>query len=702
MNVERIRTFFSSENRRLHLCVIVAASIGVFFRVLENGFVWDDVDYLVNKNVYRRFDIVSIFTSPANNFEYLPIRDLTNSMDFLIWGESPWGHHLTSLFIHILAALLVYLLSENLLAGDEHSDPSSSIVIIPLMAGLLFALHPLQAQSVSWVGGRNVLLAGMFSFLALYLFLKYLSSDNRSFYVWGVIAFLCAVLSKATAIVLPLLLTLASFHRPTGKSLKNQMYALLPFWVLSGIFYFVHTKVAFSNGVVFTAEDVTLASRIAVSLQIPWFYIVKFIYPVNLSPEYDIKFVQRIVSTEVIISAAGLILLVTAAFRLRRKDPLCFFGVAWFFLSLVPVLKIFTTSTIVADRYSYIPLLGLTLAVTSLSVKNLIKKHFTLLIFSMFLMCSVLGVLSYRESLVWQSDEKLFQRGIQSSPTNSKHYSNLGLYYFARKDYSKAFPLLDTARNLGEAEDKFEFCMAILHMERGEYKDAINALNRALHKNEEYDLALLKLAEIYGRLGEYENAYVNCMKVLAIKGQVEWETRERAEKDRKIYLAKIAPVLYEMRRQVAASPDDVRLRGEMALKLDRLLFHEEALKEYRELERIGMKGWELQYNIGNVLMKLKRFSEAEKAFQVTISLNPNNKDAFNNYGIALKELKDYRNAIAAFNQALVIDPQFSKAKFNKLSAYYRMGDRKEAGRLAHELVAVFPEMKHRVAMVIEP
>ncbi|GAM08951.1 transmembrane and TPR repeat-containing protein F38B6.6 [Geobacter sp. OR-1] len=688
--------FFSVTSRRQHLFIIAVVSLATFFSVVNNGFVWDDAGYLLSRSALRNFDLVTIFTSAANSIEYLPVRDLTSAIDFLVWGESPWGHHLTSLVIHVISGLLAYLLAEEVVAVGDGETFHWQQAFVPLATGLLVALHPLQAQAVSWVGCRNVILAGMFSFLATLLYLKFLSSGSRKLYLWGVVIFVCAMLSKATAIILVLLLTLASLYRPAGKKITEHLLYLAPFWVLTAVFYFVHTGVAFNNRVLSQSTPETLLSRVAVSVQIPWFYIAKFIFPANLSPEYDIAFPQRFSSPIVIAAVAGLLALTTVVVVYRRKEPLLFFGMAWFFLSLIPVLKIFVASTIVADRYCYIPIFGLSLALSSVVGKLAGERGRAAVSAGLLLLVSLFAVLSFRESLVWSSDETLFRRGIEASPTNGKHYSNLGLYYFRRKMYDKAFPLLDKARMTTYSRDYYSYCKAELHIERKEYPEAIAALEKALWRNDKFDLALMKLGETYEAVGDFESAFAQYSKLLTLDWFVPWEVRERAEKLRNRLAGKINGELDLMRGEVAAAPENLRLRGELALKLDRLMLYEEALKEYKALESHGMKGWELHYNIGNVLMKLKRFGEAARSFQACIAYNRNNKDAYNNLGIAFKELKDYQRARDAFEQVLSLDPHFAMAQFNLANVYYLMGRHEDAKRLATKLFSESPEMKAKV------
>jgi tetratricopeptide (TPR) repeat protein len=162
----------------------------------------------------------------------------------------------------------------------------------------------------------------------------------------------------------------------------------------------------------------------------------------------------------------------------------------------------------------------------------------------------------------------------------------------------------------------------------------------------------------------------------------------------------IKPRLYEMKKKVAASPNDLNLRGEFALKLDQLTLYEEALAEYRAMEQFGMKSWQLQFNIGNVCKKLKRYQEASLAYEKSLTMNPANKDAWNNLGVALKESKDYEKSLKALERAVAIDPGFMKARYNLVVTNSLMGRRDEASRLGEQLLKDAPEMSGQIYPLI--
>jgi tetratricopeptide (TPR) repeat protein len=673
------------------MLMVAAAALVTFCRVVGNGFVWDDTVYLVDRFATRQLKLADIFTAPANGIEYLPVRDLTTALDFKLWGMAPWGHHLTSLLIHLLSALLVYLLAEELIKSGSDSDRSAGS-FASLTAAVLFAVHPLQAQAVSWVGGRNVLLAGLFTFTALLLYLRFLTSSGRSFYFGALVAFLCAILSKATAVIFPLLLCLAVIHRPAGKRMVRHLVDILPFFLLAVILYFVHTGIAAKVNILNAGAGVPFAVTIAKSLQIPWFYIGKFLYPVGFSPEYDVKFATSLLSLPVLGASAGLALLIAVALLARRNFCGVFFGVAWYLIAIVPVLNFFGTNPVVADRYAYIPILGLCLSAGVL-VDWVIARRGLLLVAGVTLfLVAFLGYTSYGESKAWSSEETLWSHGIKNAPDNGKNYANLGIFYFNNKEYAKAFPILLKIRETSYPWDYYDYCAGRLHLEKGELPEAIKSLQSAIARNEKFDKPYFLLGEVFERIGDYEEAYVSYSKGLPLKTASVWEDREQAEKARARIWSILSRKLDEMRRQSSAAPNDLNLIGELALKLDRLMFYDEALAEYHKLERLGMNRWQLQFNIGNLYKKKQQLPQAAEYFRLSLKANPTNPDAWNNLGIVCREMKLFSDAVTSFEKAMAIAPQFAYAPLNLALTYRQMGDSTKAARFFDFTKKKFPEL----------
>ena len=160
----------NSDEKKWHILGLLALVILVFAKTLSFEFVWDDLILLVDQGVYESASLPQLFLTPLNGLEYLPIRDLTYVINYKLWGWNPLGFHLTNLVLYFLNVWAVYgftmRLNETVLSTDkgvlDWKPP-----IAGLMVATIFATHPVHSEVVSFIHGRNVLLSGLFFFLAL-------------------------------------------------------------------------------------------------------------------------------------------------------------------------------------------------------------------------------------------------------------------------------------------------------------------------------------------------------------------------------------------------------------------------------------------------------------------------------------------------------------------------------------------------------
>ena len=172
-----------SVHQNLHLLIILSFVVAVFGASTRFDFVWDDHIHLIGHDVYASFDLGRIFFSLANQVEYLPIRDVSYALDYALWGENPFGFHLTNLTLYFLNAVFVYLMTRRLtplLFSTRRAISERKTGEVALLTALLFAVHPLHSEPVSFISCRNVLLSGLFSFMSCHFFLKHLEIGRAS------------------------------------------------------------------------------------------------------------------------------------------------------------------------------------------------------------------------------------------------------------------------------------------------------------------------------------------------------------------------------------------------------------------------------------------------------------------------------------------------------------------------------------------
>ncbi len=248
-----------------------------YLPALNNGFVWDDDDYIKNNLLIRSINLKEIFSTNLMG-NYHPLTVLVYAIQYKFFEVSEKGYHAFNLFLHLLNVLLVFFAVFRL----------SNKSIVALVAALLFALHPMHVESVAWASELKDLLYTFF-FLASYIFyMKYLDDGKNKYYVFALFLFLLSLLSKAMAASLPLLLVLTDYFKGQKFNAKTLLQKV-PFFLLSLIFGFVAVHAQKSSGAVDTATF-DMGQRIIFASYGFITYLVKLALPLQLCSYYGYQF----------------------------------------------------------------------------------------------------------------------------------------------------------------------------------------------------------------------------------------------------------------------------------------------------------------------------------------------------------------------------------------------------------------------------
>lgn len=511
----------TSHSNRYHIrdlvIIFLAVSI-VYGATLTNGFVWDDHAIVQSRKVYRTFDLRAMFLSPGNEVEYYPLRDISYAIDYKIWGErTAAGFHASNLVIYLLTMFIVYFVSLEIIKLLRPEILPMPLHRVSLLVTLLYALHPIQVQSVSLVACRSVLLAGLFFYAACFLYLRSWKHDSclsAPLYGGAVICFLLALLSKSAVIIFPLVLCGIEWSRLSG--IRKKVERTAPFFLISLFFYFVFRSVAIKSQVIIettTNSSIMLwEQKIAIAGQIPWFYIKKLILPFGFVVEYEDVFSQKITDGMVMLAICGVIALILFVCKLRPSYPHLLFGVFWFFVTLLPVMNFFSTNPIVADRYAYFPSYGFSLilgATIILGIKN--SKLPSCL--AIICIC-IMSIISFQMVRVWKSDISLWESNIKTAPGQIKAYTNLGWAYFCHKDYAKAFEVFRQEQTINPDSINYDLAQGYRHFLGHNYQEAIKELQLALQKKQDAQYPLYLLARSYMIIGDHERASMALKRIL--------------------------------------------------------------------------------------------------------------------------------------------------------------------------------------------
>jgi len=494
-----------------HVIILTLLVASVFGNTLGHGFVWDDTLFVPDGEVYRSFDISAIFlTLKANGLEYLPIRDLSYAFDCNLWKDNPAGYHLSNLLYFWLTILVLYFFAVRLVELSSQKDSPvnrDDVHNIAFVSAALFAVHPIHSEAVSFITCRNVLLSGLFFFISCYAWLEYLTGRGKQrvmMYAAALFFFLLSIFSKATGIILPLILLVETWIISRSFA-RRQMTVLAPFFILSAGAFLLFTEIARKTDVFLRDQYSTAVSdKIILAVQIPSFYLVKLVLPFDFSADYGTEqFNTTLATPGGICSLLLLIMLTLTIWLCRNKAALVSFAISWFLISLIPVLHLFPTIPVVADRYVYLPSFGFCFVFAVTGTRFLGRRF----LFGAAPLLMLLAILTCRQNLVWKNEKILWENTLAVSPRSATALAELGrIYFWEERNVPIAMEMYRRSSEVNAGDPAFDIFQGHLLMMKKDFPNAIIAFRRAVDKDPENIEAVINLGRAYQSTGAVENA----------------------------------------------------------------------------------------------------------------------------------------------------------------------------------------------------
>src|SRR3989339_477012 len=443
---EKKVSFFNKWQKNILIFFILSVTLVSYIPSLKNDFTnWDDGVLVKDNRKIRDLsfeNIKNIFTS-YNVGLYDPMFSLSLALEYKFFKLNPRVYHTTNLTLHLLNCLLVFWLMFLLTKNN----------FVSFFVSLLFGIHPLHVESVAWISERKDVLYSFFYLGSIISYLYYVKNKDKKYYVLGLFTFVLSLMSKTMAVTLPLVLLLidyikqSSHPEPQAKdlSIRKKIIEKLPFFVLSLIFgiitIFAQRSIKnIKEGQVLTFFDIVF--NVCNELI---FYITKLFLPLNLSAVYP--FLERIggmFSKIFSISPIIIIILVLAVYFSKKHTKKIIFGSLFFLLTLLPVLNIIPIGRVIpADRYTYIPFLGLFYILGegifyfyTQKTQNIIRVLILVLLIAVI---PILSYLTYQRCKVWKDSLTLMSDVIKKYPdTVTVSYNNRGNSYRDNKEYTRA------------------------------------------------------------------------------------------------------------------------------------------------------------------------------------------------------------------------------------------------------------------------
>jgi tetratricopeptide (TPR) repeat protein len=500
------------DNKWLHLAVLVVAIVFAYSKIFHAGFIaWDDYEYVVHNKDITGFgaEQISAWFSKFYIGNYHPLTICSYAIDHLFSGAQPFVYHLTNILLHTGNAIILYFFINRL-------QPNKTV---GLFVALIFALHPVQTESVSWVAERKTLLCAFFYLLALLQYTGYVSSPSVRKMVVVMVLGIASMLSKGVGAALFLSLYAVDIWMRrdiiTSRKVWQEKLPLKLICVIIGIVAIkaqaaekalgMHAEGSMFNTVMFAADAYVQ-------------YIVRLFAPVNLSVIYPYPKEVGAVEYLCLAGAIGIIALAVVAYR--KKWYLLCGSIVFYTANIILVLQFIQFGEcLTADRYLYIAGIGIIFpAVYYLfSLLQKIRKQFIAAIaagaISLFLL-----IMTFQRNDIWLSDLDFFTSILNTFPNSSVAQYSVGALYTRMGEYDVAETHLNKAVQIDPNNYKAWYDKGALHLRQGRVDDALDALNRCIALKD-YTKAYFSRALLYEGTGKPALAIADADRVLAEQPQ---------------------------------------------------------------------------------------------------------------------------------------------------------------------------------------
>lgn len=538
--------------------VLLVVTAIAFLPSLRNGFTnWDDWQLVTQNEDIRELSLDNTRTVFSSYYvgTYVPLTMLSFAVDYHFWKLDPFPYHLTNFALHLLNCALVFLLLLKLTRNP----------VVAFVTALFFALHPLRVESVAWIAGRKDLLYALFFLGSMIGYLRYRESGQRGIFVLSLVLFALSALSKGLAITLPFALILCDYLE-NGRIRKADVTQKIPFFALTILFGAI-AFLAQGTGQGWGPEYPLLSMRnILVGCYTFIFYLWKTAAPFNLSCIYPHpEGLSNPFAVEFLASCLLTILLAVLVLYSTKQSRKVFFAVAFFVVTLLPVLQFFPVGgqAIAADRYTYVPAIGLAYLAAELlrhmhnRLRTTARK--AVLNAGIIVLFAGMSFLTWQRCLVWRDDITLWSDVIEKHPDVATAWFNRACALEGSGDYDRAFEDLTRAIERGHVEacinrglihhsrgdfDKAiaDYDMAIgrrpdfaiarynrgnANLAKGSFRTAVSDYDQAIRLNPSYTDSRLNRGTAFFKLQEYDRAIADFSKVLELEPGNEVALRNR-------------------------------------------------------------------------------------------------------------------------------------------------------------------------------
>ena len=627
----------------LAIILIALTCFSIYLNSLGNAFVFDDIHTIKNNLFIKNTAYIPGFfqgdytSLPLPKCMFRPLLLLTFSLNYLIGGLQPYGYHLINILLHFLNGTLLYsiLKALNTRFSVNLADSSKINAFFGLYAilSILFIAHPLNTETVSYITCRSDLLV---TFFILSGFLSHI--ENKSLLVF--FSYLCALLTKETALIFPLLLLAYDFLPPAAKEKKKSLRLYTAIFLISASYWlyrnFIFNNFELGQLINLSSPLRSFYSNILLQTVVTVFYLRMFIWPHPLTIHHTFPNFSSMLNPIVFLSLSTLIIMITAIFVLRKRYPLIGLGVSWYLICLLP--KFYAVLYLpAAEHHFYLPSIGLYIVLVDAGRRLYLqrRKYFFYLSIGTACIFAVLAIFRNRE---WNSSFSLWKSAVKANPASAIAQHEAGIEHLNINAFAKAEIYFHNALSLTneiQTEVASRLGLAKIRENQNKLEESEKLLNEALRINPKDYRVYLFLGGLYQNMKREDAA-----KLILEKGLT------------------VHPESYEILERL----------GLIFFQQEKL---SEAKKYLESAARANPDAYSAYFNLGQIYEKEGKTEESIKIYKKSIKINP--EYVWPHYALGTLYAQSANpSALWHLKETVKIEPQFAAAHNNLAVFYYSM------------------------------
>lgn len=630
------------------VCVLFIWGSLIYLNSLHGPFLFDDLPFIVfNPDIKNIFDINAIWQASELGRPSRFLSFFSFALNYHFHRLDVFAYHVVNLMVHLVNSFLVYWMSRLIffsprLKGWKIAEDRGWI---SFWASVLFLVHPVQTEAVSYITQRFASLATMFYLGSVCFYMKgrITSHGKATYFLFSAIAAVFSMFTKETALTLPFAVILVEMCFFPGRNLTRWWWVGLPFiCVIPAMFGFDAMRILsieHASSGSHVGDLINWKSYLLTQFRVVLTYIRILLFPFNQNLLYDFPVSKGLLEPKTLLSFLSLLSVFYFGIRIFSRHVLISFGIFWFFLTLLVESSVIPIRHVIFEHRVYLPSVGFFIGFVSALFIGL--KHRTLRVTLIFTMAVIFSFLTFQRNKVWQDDILLWSDVVKKSPGQLKGYLNLGVAY----------------------------------TERGQFDQAVETYSRLLEMAVNAE-AFGNRGNVYNRMGQYDLAIQDYKKALAIKPQSSQIHSNRG--DAYFGLGRYDLAMEDYNQAIQLNPKYVAAYVGRALVHQKMGHDDLAIKDFDAATEINPHLIDPYNSKGALYYSKGQYHMASENYAKVIHINPGYVNAYINRAACHSQLGLLEAALSDYDKARELDWDNGQIYYNRGIVLQKMGQAEKA------------------------